>query len=72
MDDILDMRHYSCTVCHDDQSPLVGVNKVGLPRIILPTFMYFSSFHAFKDGAPRMIWDSNLFCMEKSIANEQK
>jgi len=48
------------------------INKVGLPQTILPTFMNFSNFHPFEDGAPRMNWDSNSSSMEEPTANEQK
>ncbi len=50
VDDILDHGCHSCVVCHDDQPPLVMVNKVGLPQVALLTFLNFPCSHAFRDG----------------------
>jgi hypothetical protein len=38
VDDMLDLTCHSWTVCHDDQSPLVVVNRVGFSQATLPTF----------------------------------
>ncbi len=72
MDDILNLEHHSCIVCHDDQPPLVMVNRVGLPQTTLPTFLNFSHYHAFTNGGPRMIWDSHSSSMEEPNADEKE
>jgi len=71
-DDLLDPRHHSCAVGQDDRPPLVVVNKVGLPQETLPTFLNFPHFHAFKNGGPRMIWDSHSSNMEKPNVDERE
>jgi hypothetical protein len=48
------------------------VNRVGLSWIALLTFLKKSRFHAFRDGSPEMIWDSNSYIMEKPNVHEQK
>ncbi len=48
------------------------VNRVGLPRTTLPTFLSFAHFHAFKNGGPRMIWETHSFSMEKPNVNERE
>jgi len=45
VDDILDLRCQSFVVRHEGQPPLVVVNKVGLPRVALPTFLSFLCAH---------------------------
>jgi len=72
VDDILDPPCHSCAVHHDDQPPLVMVNRVGLPQVALPTFLSFSHSHAFKNGGPRMIWDSRSSIMEEPNVNERE
>jgi hypothetical protein len=64
-DDILDHGHHSCIVCHDDQPPLVMVNRVGLPQATLLTFLSFLLIYAFRDGGPMTIWDSHSPNMEE-------
>jgi hypothetical protein len=70
VDDILNLEHHSCIVCHDDQPPLVMVNRVDLPQATLLTCLSFSRSHAFKDGGPRTIWDSHSSNMEEPNASE--
>jgi hypothetical protein len=65
VDDILDRRHHSCMVRHNDQPHLAMVNTVGLPQTTLPTFLSFPHFHAFRNGGLRMIWDSHSSSMEE-------
>jgi hypothetical protein len=72
VDDILDVGCCSCAVCHDDQPPLVVVNRVGLPCVTLLTLLNFSHFHAFKDGGPWMIWDSHSSNKEEPNAYEKE
>ncbi len=59
MDDILNHGYHSCAIHHDDQPPLVVVNKIGFSCATLPTLLNFPHFHAFKDGGPTMIWNSS-------------
>lgn len=72
MDNHLDPRRYSFAVQHDDRPPLAVVNKVGLPRVALPTLLTFPRFHAFWDGNSGTIWDANSSKMEEPNANEQE
>jgi hypothetical protein len=72
VDDILDPRSHSCVVHHDDQPPFVVVNRVGLPRITLLTFLSFQHFHAFRNGGPWIIWDSHSSSMEEPNADERE
>ncbi len=58
-------------VHHDDQNPLVIINKVGFSQLTL-TLLNFPCFHAFQDGDPRMIWASNLFNMEEPNEDERE
>jgi hypothetical protein len=48
------------------------VNRVGLPRVALPTFLNFSCSHTFQDGSPGMIWNANSSKMEKPNVDEQE
>jgi hypothetical protein len=59
-------------ICHDDRRPLVVVNKVGLPRVALPTFLNFPHFHAFRNGGLGMIWDSHSSSMEEPNVDERE
>ncbi len=65
MNDTLDSKHHSYVVHHDDQPPLVVVNRVGLPWIALLTLLKFPQFHAYWDEGQRIIWDSNSFNVEE-------
>jgi hypothetical protein len=70
VDDILDPRCHSCVVCHDDWPPLAVVNRVGLPWIaLLPTFLSFPHFHAFRSMDDLESHSSN---MEEPNANEKE
>jgi hypothetical protein len=48
------------------------VNRVGLPKIALPTFLSFPHPHAFRNGGPRMIWDFHSFSMEEANVDERE
>ncbi len=72
MDDILDPIRHSSIIQHDDQPPLIMINKVGLPQATLPTPLSLSRSHTFLDGSSKMIWDTNSSKMEEPNANEQK
>ncbi len=47
-------------------------NRVGPPRIALPTFLNFSHYHAFRNGGPRMTWDSHSSSMEEPNVDERE
>ncbi len=48
------------------------VNRVGLPWKTLPTFLSFPHFHTFRNGGPRMIWDSHSSSMEEPNVDEKE
>jgi hypothetical protein len=48
------------------------VNMVGIPHVTLPTLLNFPTFHAFKDGGLRMIWNFHSSNMEKSNVDEEE
>jgi hypothetical protein len=37
---------------------MVVVNRVGQPRMALPTFVNFPASHAYREGGPGLIWDT--------------
>jgi hypothetical protein len=41
-----------------DRSPMVVVNRVGQPRMALPTFVSFLASHAYREGGPGLVWDT--------------
>ncbi|OAE27651.1 hypothetical protein AXG93_3337s1140 [Marchantia polymorpha subsp. ruderalis] len=41
-----------------DRSPMTLVNRVGWPRMALPTLVSYPSSHAYRDGGPGLLWDS--------------
>jgi len=59
VDDILDLGCHSWAVHHDDQSPLIIINRVGLP-LVLSTHLNFPHFHPIQDGRPKMIGTPSL------------
>ncbi len=71
VDDILDLGRHYFIVQHDDRPPL-AINKVGLPHVVLPILLSFLRFHAFQDGDPKMIWDSNSSRVEEPNVDEQE
>ncbi len=58
MDSILDIGRRSQVVRVNDTSPMVVVNQVGQPRMVLPTFVSFPASHAYREGGPGLIWDT--------------
>jgi hypothetical protein len=34
------------------------VNRVGQPRMALPTFVNFRTSHAYREGGPGLVWDT--------------
>jgi hypothetical protein len=41
-----------------DRSPIAVVNRVGQPRMALPTFVNFLTSHAYREGGLRLVWDT--------------
>ncbi len=60
VDSILDIGRRSQVVKVVDRSPMVVVNRVGQPRMALPTFVSFPASHAYRKGGPELIWDTCL------------
>ncbi len=58
MDNILDIGRHSQVVKVADRSPMVVVNRVEQPKMALPTFVSFLTSHAYKEGGPRLVWDT--------------
>jgi hypothetical protein len=58
VDNILDIGQRSQVVKVVNRSPMVVVNQVGQPRMALPTFVSFLTSHAYKEGGPRLVWDT--------------
>jgi hypothetical protein len=58
VDNILDIGRHSQVVKVADRSPMVVVNRVEQPKMALPTFVSFLTSHAYKEGGPRLVWDT--------------
>jgi hypothetical protein len=58
VDNILDIGRYSQVVRVVDRSPMAMVNRMGQPRMALPTFVSFPASHAYREGGPRLVWDT--------------
>jgi hypothetical protein len=48
------------------------VNRMGQPRMALPTFVSFLASHAYKEGGPGFVWDTCLQQLVKLNANERE
>jgi hypothetical protein len=55
MDNILDIGRCSQVVKVVDRSPMAVVNRVGQPRMALPTFVSFLASHAYRKGGPGLV-----------------
>ncbi len=58
VDSILDIGRCSQVVRVTDRSPMAVLNRVGQPRMVLPTFVNFPASHAYKEGGPMLMWDT--------------
>jgi site-specific DNA-cytosine methylase len=58
VDSILDIGRRSQVVRVADRSPMAVVNRVGQPRMALPTFVSFLASHAYREGGPGLVWDT--------------
>jgi hypothetical protein len=70
--DILNPHRAPRRVYHDDQAPLVVVNRKGEPRRALPTLVSFARSYAFKDNGPGLVSDSTTQEMVEPNADERK
>ncbi len=52
VDSILDIGRRFQVVRVADRSPMAVVNRVGQPRMALPTFVSFPTSHAYREGGP--------------------
>jgi hypothetical protein len=41
-----------------ERSPITMVNQVGQPKMALPTFVSFLTSHAYREGGPKLVWDT--------------
>ncbi|PTQ47194.1 hypothetical protein MARPO_0008s0049 [Marchantia polymorpha] len=69
---ILDVSRHSQVVRVDDRSPMALVNRVGQPRMALPTFVSYPASHAYCDGGPGLLWDSTLHQLVEPNADERE
>ncbi len=58
VDNILDIGQHYQVVRVANRSPMATVNQVGQPRMVLPTFVSFPVSHAYREGGPRLVWDT--------------
>ncbi len=64
VDIILDIGRCSQVVRVANRSPMALVNRVGQPRMALPTFVSFLTSHAYREGGPGLVWDT---CLQRSV-----
>jgi hypothetical protein len=48
------------------------VNRMGQPRMALPTFVSFPASHAYREGGPGLIWDTCLQQLVEPNADERE
>ncbi len=72
VDNILHIGQRSQVVNVVDRSPMVVVNRVGQLRMVLPTFVSFPASHAYKEGGPRVVWDTCLQQLVEPNADEKE
>ncbi len=48
------------------------VNRVGQPRMALPTFVSFPASHAYREGGPELVWDTCLQQLVEPNASERE
>jgi len=60
VDSILDIGQHSQVVKVVDRSPMAVVNRVGQPRMALPTFVSYPASHAYRKGGLGLVWDTCL------------
>jgi hypothetical protein len=72
MDDNLDDHCVSLAVTKDDILPFALINKMGIPRGALPTFVTYPRSFPFRSRGPDMIWDSNSQTHDEPMADERE
>ena len=72
MDDILDAHRVVFVDSKYDESPLALVNKVGAPRVALPTFVTYPESFAFRARGLGMICDANSQTHEEPTTYEKE
>jgi hypothetical protein len=72
VDSILDIGRRSQVVKVVDRSPMAMVNRVGQPRMALPTFVSFPASHAYREGGPGLVWDTCLQQLVEPNADERE
>jgi hypothetical protein len=50
---------------------MVVVNRVGQPRMALPTFVNFLASHAYREGDPELVWDTCSQWLVEPNVNER-
>jgi hypothetical protein len=51
---------------------MVVVNRVGQPKMALPTFVSFLASHAYREGGPKLVWDTCLQQLVEPNADERE
>ena len=69
---ILDAGRQAQVVKQNDRPPFALVNKVGMPRLTLPTLMSYPASHAYREGGPGLVWDHQQQQLVEPNANEQE
>jgi hypothetical protein len=55
-----------------DRSPMAVVNRMGQPRMALPTFVNFPTSHAYREGGLELVWDTCSQRLVEPNANERE
>jgi hypothetical protein len=72
VDSILDIGRNFQVVKVANRSPMAMVNRVGQPRMALPTLVSFPTSHAYREGGPRLVWDICLQRLVEPNADEKE
>jgi len=72
VDNILDIGRRFQVVKIVDRLPMVVVNRVGQPRMALPTFVTFPTSHAYREGGPELVWDTCSQRLVEPNTNERE
>ena len=72
VDYILNKGRRSQPVRVGDRAPFAIVNKVGLARRALPTFVTYPESYAFREGGPGLVWDDTTRSVDEPSADERE
>jgi len=72
VDSFLDIGRRSQVVKVVDRSSMAVVNRVGQPKMALPTFVSFLASHAYREGGPGLVWDTCLQQLVEPNADERE